>query len=661
MILELGHFALALALAIALIQFIVPLLGAIRHDNTLAALAPPAAMLQGLLVVFAFGSLMNAYATSDFSVANVFENSHSLQPFIYKLTSVWGNHEGSMMLWLLVLSVFGAALALGSRDMPLPLRAATLAFQGLLAFAFILFILFTSNPFTRLAAAPFEGRDLNPILQDPGLAIHPPMLYFGYVGFSIVFSFAAAALVLGRVDAAWARYARPWILGAWIFLTLGIAMGSYWAYYILGWGGFWFWDPVENASLMPWLAGTALLHSAIVLEKRGALKVWTILLAIVTFSLSLMGTFIVRSGILTSVHTFASDPARGLFILLILIAFVGGSLALFAWRAPLLSSGGLFAPISREGALIFNNLFLSACCLTVFIGTLYPLALEALTGDKISVGPPFFVATMLPLTIPLALAIPFGPNLAWKRGELLGIAQRLVFAAGAGLIVMVVMFAGLRGGPVMAPIGLAIGIYLGLGSLLDLGSRAFRHGGGALAILNRLLRQPLAVWGTGLAHFGVGLFVIGIAMTAYEQERIVTVVPGTPLTLNGYTIRLVDSVERNGPNYRESAAQFDILSGGNVIGRLEPAKRFYPARQVPTTETARLTLGFSQLYLALGEQSVAGGLSLRAYWKPFVLLIWLGPVAMALGGLLSLLDRRLRIGAPARARRLNADAGVAAT
>ena len=337
MILELGHFALALALAIALIQFIVPLAGAIRGDRALAALGPPAATLQGLLVIIAFGSLMHAYATSDFSVANVFENSHSLQPFIYKLTSVWGNHEGSMMLWLLVLSVFGAALALGSRDMPLPLRAATLAFQGLLAFAFILFILFTSNPFTRLASAPFEGRDLNPILQDPGLAIHPPMLYFGYVGFSIVFSFAAAALVLGRVDAAWARYVRPWILGAWIFLTLGIAMGSYWAYYILGWGGFWFWDPVENASLMPWLAGTALLHSAIVLEKRGALKVWTILLAILTFSLSLMGTFIVRSGILTSVHTFASDPTRGLFILLILVAFVGGSLVLFAWRAPLLS------------------------------------------------------------------------------------------------------------------------------------------------------------------------------------------------------------------------------------------------------------------------------------------------------------------------------------
>ena len=661
MILELGHFALALALAIALIQFIVPLAGAIRGERALAALGPPAATLQGLLVIIAFGSLMHAYATSDFSVANVFENSHSLQPFIYKLTSVWGNHEGSMMLWLLVLSVFGAALALGSRDMPLPLRAATLAFQGLLAFAFILFILFTSNPFTRLASAPFEGRDLNPILQDPGLAIHPPMLYFGYVGFSIVFSFAAAALVLGRVDAAWARYVRPWILGAWIFLTLGIAMGSYWAYYILGWGGFWFWDPVENASLMPWLAGTALLHSAIVLEKRGALKVWTILLAILTFSLSLMGTFIVRSGILTSVHTFASDPTRGLFILLILVFFVGGSLMLFAWRAPMLSGGGLFAPVSREGALVFNNLFLSACCLTVFVGTLYPLALEALTGDKISVGPPFFIATMLPLTIPLALAIPFGQNLAWKRGELLGIAQRLVFAAGAGLIVMVVMLAGMKGGPVMAPIGLAIGIYLGFGSLLDLISRAVRHGGGALAILNRLLRQPLLVWGSSLAHFGVGLFVIGIAMTAYEQERIVTVFQGTPLTLNGYTIRLVDSVERNGPNYRENAAQFDILAGGNVIARLEPAKRFYPARQVPTTETARLTLGFSQLYLALGEQTVAGGVALRAYWKPFVLLIWLGPVAMALGGLLSLIDRRLRIGAPARARRMSPVAGAATT
>ena len=651
MIIELGHFALGLALAIAIVQALLPFWGALRGDAVLLGIAPPAAIVQCLLVAIAFASLMHAYATSDFSVANVFENSHSQQPFIYKLTSVWGNHEGSMLLWILVLSLFGGALALSSGAMPLPLRATTLAFQGLLASVFILFVLFTSNPFLRLSPVPFEGKDLNPILQDPGLAVHPPMLYIGYVGFSIVFSFAAAALVLGRVDAAWARYVRPWILCAWLFLTLGIAMGSYWAYYILGWGGWWFWDPVENASLMPWLSGTALLHSAIVMEKREALKVWTILLAILTFSLSLMGTFIVRSGILTSVHTFASDPARGLFILMILIAFVGGSLALFAMRASKLSVGGLFAPVSREGALVVNNLFLSTSCLAVLVGTLYPLALEAVTGDKISVGPPFFIATMLPLTIPLALAMPFGQSLAWKRGDLTGAAQRLLFAAGLGILVMVILLAGLKGGPVMAPVGLAIGIFVGLGSFADVVSRANRPGGGIVARLARAVRLPLAAWATAIAHCGVGLFVIGIAMTAYDAERIVNLSRGSAIALHGYQLRLVDTIEREGPNYRESVARFDVLEGGVAIGHLEPSKRFYPARQVPTTETARLTIGLSQIYLALGERSDAGELAVRAYWKPFVLLIWLGPVAMALGGLLSLIDRRLRVGAPAAPRR----------
>ena len=647
---ELGHFALALALAIALVQFALPLWGVVSNDRRLAAIAPVAAVIQSILVTAAFGSLMVAYAVSDFSVSNVFENSHSQQPFIYKLTSVWGNHEGSMLLWLLVLSLFGGALAIGGRSMPLPLKSTTLSIQGLLACAFLLFILFTSNPFIRLNPVPFEGKDLNPILQDPGLAIHPPMLYIGYVGFSIVFSFAAAALILGRVDAVWARYVRPWILSAWMFLTLGIAMGSYWAYYILGWGGWWFWDPVENASLMPWLAGTALLHSAIVMEKRGALKIWTLLLAILTFSLSLMGTFIVRSGILTSVHTFASDPARGLFILIILTLFIGGSLVLFAWRAPLLSAGGLFAPISREGALVFNNVFLSAACLTVLVGTLYPLLVEALTGEKISVGPPFFVATMLPITIPIALAMPFGQNLAWKRGELLGIAQRLVFAAIAGAAVMVVMLAGKTGGPVMAPVGLAIGVFLSIGALVDISSRATRNGGGVAAITHRFFRLPLSAFGAAISHLGVGLFIIGVSMTAYDSEKIVNLGEGTSVNLSGYQIRLLDAVSRDGPNYRETAARFDIMQGGVIIGRLEPAKRFYPARQVPTTETARLTLGLSQVYLALGEKNAAGDLALRAYWKPFVLLIWLGPVAMALGGLVSLMDRRLRLGAPASAR-----------
>src|SRR5437868_1612771 len=377
---------------------------------------------------------MICYVRSDFSVLNVFENSHSAKPLVYKLSGVWGNHEGSMLLWVFILTIFGALVALFGGNLPARLKASVLAVQSSIAAAFLLFILITSNPFLRVSEAPFEGRDLNPILQDPGLAIHPPLLYVGYVGLSISFSFAIAALIEGRIDAAWSRWVRPWTLLAWIFLTLGIAMGSYWAYYTLGWGGWWFWDPVENASFMPWLAATALLHSALVMEKRDALKVWTILLAILAFSLSLLGTFLVRSGVLTSVHAFASDPMRGVFILAILVLFIGGGLALYAWRAPLLKKGGLFVRVSREGALVLNNLFLVSACATVFIGTLYPLALEALTGEKISVGAPFFNATFAPLFVPLLIAMPFGPLLAWKRGDLLGVAQRLIGAIAIALI-----------------------------------------------------------------------------------------------------------------------------------------------------------------------------------------------------------------------------------
>ncbi len=403
MIPELGHYALVLALGLGLIQAIVPLIGAYRRDDALMRLAKSTALMQFAFVALSFAALTECYVTSDFSVANVFENSHSMMPLLYKFTSVWGNHEGSMLLWVLILSLFGASVAAFGSNLPATLKANVLAVQSWIACSFYLFILLTSNPFRRLAQAPFEGRDLNPILQDIGLAVHPPLLYLGYVGFSIAFSFAIAALIEGRIDAAWARWVRPWTLAAWMFLTVGIAMGSYWAYYELGWGGFWFWDPVENASLMPWLAGTALLHSAVVMEKRNALKIWTLLLAILAFSLSLIGTFLVRSGVLTSVHTFASDPRRGIFILGILVMFIGGGLTLFAWRAPMLKQGGLFAPVSREGALVFNNLFLTTACLTVFVGTLYPLALEALTGEKISVGAPFFNLTFAPLFIPLAV------------------------------------------------------------------------------------------------------------------------------------------------------------------------------------------------------------------------------------------------------------------
>ena len=468
---ELGHYALVLALALGLIQAIAPILGARANDAALMRLASSTALMQFVFVGLAFLALIVCYVTSDFSVATVYENAHSTMPLIYKVTSVWGNHEGSMLLCVLILSFFGALVGALGRNLTSTLKAYVLAVQSWIACAFYLFILFTSNPFVRLAQAPFEGRDLNPILQDIGLAIHPPLLYLGYVGFSIAFSFAIAALIEGRIDAACARWVRPWTLAAWMLLTVGIAMGSYWAYYELGWGGFWFWDPVENASLMPWLAGTALLHSAVVMEKRNALKIWTLLLAILAFSLSLIGTFLVRSGVLTSVHTFANDPARGVFILAILVVFIGGGLSLFAWRAPMLKQGGLFAPISREGALVLNNLFLTTACLTVFVGTLYPLALEALTGEKISVGAPFFNLTFAPLFIPLMCAMPFGPLMAWKRGDILGAAQRLILAFGASISAVAVTFAAMGQGPTLAPFGIGLAVFVMIGAVTDIVER----------------------------------------------------------------------------------------------------------------------------------------------------------------------------------------------
>src|SRR3954447_23871414 len=496
MIAELGHYALVLALALALIQSWSPVLGARKGDVALMKLADSTALAQFAFVVLAFAALTFCYVTSDFSVINVYENSHSQMPLIYKFTSVWGNHEGSMLLWVLILALFGALVAFFGVNLPVSLKANVLAVQSWVASAFYLFILFSSNPFRRLAEVPLEGRDLNPILQDFGLAVHPPMLYLGYVGFSIAFSFAVAALIEGRIDAAWARWVRPWTLLAWICLTLGIAMGSYWAYYELGWGGWWFWDPVENASLMPWLAGTALLHSAVVMEKRNALRIWTILLAILTFSLSLLGTFLVRSGVLTSVHAFATDPSRGVFILLILCIFIGGSLSLYAWRASALKQGGLFAPISREGALVLNNLFLTTACATVFIGTLYPLALEVLTSDKISVGAPFFNLTFGPLFVPLLLAVPFGPLLAWKRGDIAGAAQRLIAAGVAALLAIAVLWAWTRGGAALAPLAIGLAVFVIGGAITDLAERMglFRI---ALPLAIRRARGlPRSNWGT---------------------------------------------------------------------------------------------------------------------------------------------------------------------
>ena len=654
MIAELGHYALVLALTLALIQSTSPVIGARKGDIALMKLADSTALAQFVFVALAFGALTICYVTSDFSVANVYENSHSKMPLIYKFTSVWGNHEGSMLLWVLILAIFGALVALFGTNLPAGLKANVLAVQSWIASAFYFFILFTSNPFRRLAEVPVEGRDLNPILQDFGLAIHPPMLYLGYVGFSIAFSFAVAALMDGRIDAAWARWVRPWTLLAWMCLTLGIAMGSYWAYYELGWGGWWFWDPVENASLMPWLAGTALLHSAVVMEKRNALKVWTILLAILTFSLSLIGTFLVRSGVLTSVHTFSNDPARGVFILLILVLFIGGSLALFAWRAPLLKQGGLFAPISRESALLFNNLFLATACATVFVGTLYPLALEALTGDKISVGAPFFNLTFGPLFVPLLIAVPFGPMLAWKRGDLYGVAQRLLAACAVAAIGLAATFAIAGTRAVLAPFGIGLGLFVMAGTITDIAERVDLRSMTAETIGRRAAGQPRSAWGTAVAHFALGITLLGIVCeTTWNSERIVALRPSQTVSISGYDLSFDGTVSRDGSNYRELAAHFTVRKGAAVIGVMEPSKRTFPSRDgMSTSEAALLTLGVSQLYLSLGDNNSDGSIAVRLYHKPLVLLIWIGLILMAMGGSLSLSDRRLRIGAPKPAARI---------
>ncbi|MBI1204027.1 MAG: heme lyase CcmF/NrfE family subunit [Rhodopseudomonas sp.] len=647
MIPELGHYGLVLALALGLIQAVVPMIGAAKRDASLMRLATSTAIMQFVFVALSFAALTECYVTSDFSVATVFENSHSMMPLLYKFTSVWGNHEGSMLLWVLILSLFGASVAAFGGNLPASLKANVLAVQSWIACSFYFFILLTSNPFLRLARAPFEGRDLNPILQDIGLAVHPPLLYLGYVGFSIAFSFAIAALIEGRIDAAWARWVRPWTLAAWMFLTVGIAMGSYWAYYELGWGGFWFWDPVENASLMPWLAGTALLHSAVVMEKRNALKIWTILLAILTFSLSLVGTFLVRSGVLTSVHTFASDPRRGIFILGILVMFIGGGLTLFAWRASMLKQGGLFAPVSREGSLVFNNLFLTTACLTVFVGTLYPLALEALTGEKISVGAPFFNLTFAPLFIPLLFAMPFGPMLAWKRGDLLGVSQRLFAAFGIGLVAVALTFAVMGGGSLLAPFGIGLAFYVVAGALTDLVERTGLFRMPMKTVSARAGGLPRSVWGTAFAHLGLALTLLGIvSASTWGSERIVSVKPKQTISLAGYDLTFDGMRQQAGSNYRATAAKFTVRAGGQVIGEMEPSKRNFTSRASMTNEAALMYLGVSQLYMSLGDINDDGSIAVRVYFKPLVLLIWLGAIVMAFGGGLSLSDRRLRVGAP---------------
>ena len=652
MIAELGHFALVLGLALALVQSTVPLYGVRRHDVGMMTIASTSAVLAFVATLFSFSALTHAYINSDFSLLNVWQNSHTQKPLLYKITGVWGNHEGSMLLWVLILALFSALIAAFAVNLPARLKALVLVVQGWILSAFLLFVLLTSNPFVRAPQILPEGRDLNPILQDIGLAIHPPLLYLGYVGFSVTFSFAVAAMISGRIDAAWARYVRPWALLAWLCLTVGIAMGSYWAYYELGWGGWWFWDPVENASFMPWLVGTALVHSALVMEKRDALKIWTILLALLTFSLSLLGTFLVRSGVLTSVHSFASDPTRGVFILGILVFFIGGSLALFSLRAGKLKPGGLFQPISREGALVFNNLFLATAAATVLTGTLYPLVLEAINGAKISVGAPYFNATFGPLMIPLLVVIPLGPLLSWKRADLGGVLARLYFAAGCALATVIAVLAFTHGTRVLAAAGIGLAVWVMIGAFGELARLSGLFKSPFATAIRRLAGLPGSAWGTATAHFGVGVTLLGIvSASAFGEEESALLARGESLTISGYELVFNGLSTVRGPNYVEEVVDVGVYSGGALKRQLQPSKRLYQARKSTTTEAAIATYGFSQLYLSPGETREDGSVILRAWWKPMVILIWLGPVLMAVGGLCSLLDRRIRVGAPTPARK----------
>ena len=651
MIVELGHFALILALFVAIIQSTVPLVGAARRHVGWMAIGKSCALIGFALTAASMLSLMYAYVTSDFTVVNVVENSHTDKPLLYQITGVWGNHEGSMLLWVFMLSLCAAAVALFSDNLPPALRARVLSVQGMIATGFLLFILLTSNPFLRTFPPPANGQGLNPVLQDPGLAFHPPFLYLGYVGFSVAFAFAVAALIEGRVDAAWARWVRPWTLASWCALTIGIAMGSWWAYYTLGWGGWWFWDPVENASFMPWLVGTALIHSSIVVEKRDTLKSWTILLAIITFSLSLVGTFLVRSGVLTSVHAFATDPQRGSFILLLLVAAIGGSLTLYAIRAPALKGGGLFAPISREGALVLNNVLLSCGCATVFLGTLYPLFLDATGGPKLSVGFPFFNRTFAPMMVPMVMAVGVGPMLAWKRGDVLGALQRLWVAYIATALVVLVAFYVTHGGPVLAVFGLGLSAWLATAVLTEFAERIRLFRIPLRDSVRRAIHLPRASYGMSLAHFGLAVSVAGFSASAWAQEAIQTLKPGGGIDIAGYhlTLQHVDHVP--GPNYTADDASIRVTSGGEFVTMMHPQRRFFPLQQQTTGETAIRTNLLADLYVALGDSGSAGDWTVRVYWKPLVPWIWLGAVIMAFGGMVSLSDRRWRVGAAARAPR----------
>ncbi|MCR9126135.1 MAG: heme lyase CcmF/NrfE family subunit [Rhodobacteraceae bacterium] len=646
MITELGHFALILAFLVAIVQTVVPLVGAHKRWDGWMAVAEPAAGIQFLLTGFAFAALMYAFVTSDFSLKLVVENSHSAKPMLYKISGTWGNHEGSMLLWVLIVALFGAMAAWFGTNLPPTLRARVLAVQAAIGVAFFAFILFTSNPFLRMAVPPFDGQDLNPLLQDPGLAFHPPFLYLGYVGLSMAFSFAVAALIEGRVDAAWGRWVRPWTLAAWVFLTIGIGLGSWWAYYELGWGGFWFWDPVENASFMPWLLAAALLHSAIVVEKREALKSWTILLAILAFGFSLIGTFIVRSGLLTSVHAFANDPERGVFILMILVFFTGGALMLFAARASAMEAKGVFSLISRESALLSNNLILAVSCFVVFVGTMWPVVAEMFFDRKLSVGPPFFDMAFTPFMVLLGLILPIGAMIPWKRGQVARALRPLRYGFILALAVAALVWAMQTGRSALGPLGVFMGVWIVAGAVTDLILRTGQGGGNRLA---RLTRLPRADWGKSLAHAGMGITFFAICgLVAWKQDDIRVAQIGTPFEVGGFTLTLDDVQRVRGPNYLSTMGFVSLARDGREIAQLRPEKRNYPVARMPTTEAGIDYRFLRDVYVVIGDQQTAGGWTVRTYIKPFANWMWAGCLLMAFGGLLSLSDRRFRVAAGAR-------------
>ncbi len=645
MIPEIGQLALALALCLALCQTTLGLAGAARGDATWMGAARPAAQGQFVFVALAFGCLTYAFVANDFSVVYVASNSNSALPLAYRVTGVWGGHEGSILLWILMLGVWTVGVTLFSRHLPDEMVARVLGVMGLVSSGFLLFILFTSNPFLRIFPAPADGRDLNPLLQDPGMVIHPPMLYMGYVGFSIAFSFAIAALLGGRPDAAWARWSRPWTTAAWVFLTLGIALGSGWAYYELGWGGWWFWDPVENASFMPWLVGTALIHSLAVTEKRGSFRSWTVLLAILAFALSLLGTFLVRSGVLTSVHAFATDPTRGIFILALLVIVIGGALLLYVWRAPRIGLGGGFDLVSRESMLLGNNVMLAAAAGSVLLGTLYPLALDATGLGKISVGPPYFETVFVPLMAPALFLMGIGPLAHWKKASLPELAMRLRWAFGASLVAALALPFALGQWSAFVAFGLLLAAWIVASGAVQLYEKVRNAANGANA-WTRLRNTSRANYGMLLAHFGVAVFVVGVTLVkGYDSEKDVRMEPGDTTEIGGYTFRFDGARDVRGPNYVAARATIKVTRNGRPVTTLYPEKRIYTVQNMPMTEAA-IDPGFTRdLYVSLGDSVSTTAWIVRVQHKPFIDWIWGGCLLMALGGVLAASDRRYRLAA----------------